>query len=71
MESTTNTEHEQSEKTTNGGLQSQAEETEERKSVIKNQCQLSRLRYQVRSLEEEYQVCNLLVSTAKKIRYQV
>ena len=32
MESTTNTEHEQSEKTTNGGLQSQAEETEERKS---------------------------------------
>ena len=37
-----------------------------------DQClQFSRLRYQVRSLEEEYQVCNLLMSTAKKICYQV
>ena len=37
MESTTNTEHEQSEKTTNGGLQPQAEETEERKSKAREQ----------------------------------
>ena len=37
MESTTNTEHEQSEKTTNGGLQPQAEEAEERKSKAREQ----------------------------------
>ena len=37
MESTTNTEHEQSEKTTNGGLQPQTEEAEERKSKAREQ----------------------------------
>ena len=38
-----------------------SEETEERKSVIKTSANISRLRYQVLSLEEEYQVCYQLM----------